>query len=93
MQKSSFKGYKLEFTTNAEKTLKKLDNQIAKQINKKLYDLISGSTNLDIKKLISNNNLYRLRSGDYRIIFKIENQTITILIVDIAHRKEAYRYY
>lgn len=44
---------------------------------------------LDIKKLLGFDNLFRLRVGSFRIIFKFENETF--IIVDILDRKDAYR--
>lgn len=36
-------------------------------------------------------HLWRYRVGDYRIICSIEDQRVTVLVVDIAHRREVYR--
>jgi mRNA interferase RelE/StbE len=48
--------------------------------------------NLDIKKLEGKENpTYRLRSGDYRIIYTIEKQIVTVLVIEIKHRREVYR--
>lgn len=44
----------------------------------------------DIKKLV-NRDGYRLRAGNYRIIYKIDTKSQTITILDVAHRKDAYR--
>ena len=51
MQKSSFAGYVLEFTQQAEKELKKIDKPEAWRIKNKLESLVSGTQNMDIKKL------------------------------------------
>lgn len=34
---------------------------------------------------------YRVRVGDYRVVYKIHDRTITVIVVKIAHRREAYR--
>jgi mRNA interferase RelE/StbE len=36
-------------------------------------------------------NAYRIRSGDYRIIYEIHDNIITVVVIDIGHRREIYR--
>ena len=45
----------------------------------------------DIKKLAGYTDRYRLRVGDYRVIYEIVDEQLIILIVGIGHRREAYR--
>ncbi len=45
----------------------------------------------DIKKLAGYSDRYRLRVGDYRIIYEIADAQLTILVVGVGHRREAYR--
>ena len=45
----------------------------------------------DIKKLAGYSDRYRLRVGDYRIIYEIVDAQLTILVVGVGHRREAYR--
>jgi mRNA interferase RelE/StbE len=45
----------------------------------------------DLKKLTGYSDRYRLRVGDYRIIYEIADRQLIILIVGVGHRREAYR--
>ena len=45
----------------------------------------------DIKKLADHADRYRLRVGDYRVIYEIADQQLIILVVGVGHRREAYR--
>jgi len=45
----------------------------------------------DIKKLAGYSDRYRLRVGDYRIIYEIADEQLIILVVGVGHRREAYR--
>ncbi len=45
----------------------------------------------DIKKLVGYADRYRLRVGDYRVIYEIADEQLVILIVGVGHRREAYR--
>ena len=45
----------------------------------------------DIKKLAGHSDRYRLRVGDYRVIYEIVDEQLIILIVGVGHRREGYR--
>ncbi|HET56315.1 MAG TPA: type II toxin-antitoxin system RelE/ParE family toxin [Ignavibacteria bacterium] len=75
-----------------EKDLNKFPKITIDRIITKIKDLETGKENLDIRKLKSGSD-YRLRVGDYRIIFeydKLENETV-ILLHTVIHRKDAYK--
>ena len=46
---------------------------------------------LDIKKLKHPKNVYRLRIGNYRFLYKIKNDVLIIFMFDAGHRKDIYR--
>ncbi len=79
----------------AADSLRKLSEKQQERIREKINYLSAHSTTfqrdvfLDIVKLKGFDNLYRLRTGDYRIIFKYENGLI--IIANIFDRKDAYR--
>lgn len=76
-------------TKISKKELKKLPLKLQKIILTKILELASISQTNHVKKL-ENSPYFRLRVGDYRVIFQYSSQT-TILIIHIAHRKDAYR--
>ena len=84
--------YKVEFKIALPKLLKKIDKQEALKIVSFLKDirLLSDPYSL-AKKLEGAKDLYRYRVGNYRIICKIYNKELTILVIDIADRKNIYR--
>ena len=43
------------------------------------------------KKLRARENLWRIRSGDYRIIYSIKDERLLVLVIRIGHRREVYR--
>ncbi|MFT5037216.1 MAG: mRNA interferase RelE/StbE [Candidatus Azotimanducaceae bacterium] len=85
--------YKIEYLDKAEKELEKLPKRYITQILLKIDSLQYFQTATGIKKLrgSSDFSLYRVRSGDYRIIFTVEEDKIVIVIIRIAHRKEVYK--
>ncbi|MBS3075659.1 type II toxin-antitoxin system RelE/ParE family toxin [Candidatus Pacearchaeota archaeon] len=79
--------YQIEWKENALREVEKLENSIARRIVKKVDELTENPFSKDIKKLKGCND-FRLRVGDYRIIFSIENTIIQIL--KVGHRRNIY---
>lgn len=44
-----------------------------------------------MKKLAGGQDLYRVRTGDFRIIYRLEDQELVVLVVRIGHRRDVYR--
>jgi mRNA interferase RelE/StbE len=42
-------------------------------------------------KLVGHSNRWRVRAGDYRILYEIEGDVLTVLVIRVAHRREVYR--
>ncbi len=86
--------YKLKFLGKAVEDLKKIDRAQQKIIKQKLLILAKNPAALknNIKKIGGpGRNLYRLRTGSYRVIFKREENQLVIIIIRIGHRKEIYQ--
>jgi len=57
----------------------------------KISILASGNWDrLDLKKLKGSDNSYRIRSGNYRILFEKRESEMVIILISVKHRKEAY---
>lgn len=82
--------YSYEFKIKALKQLKKLDKPVQRKIIEKL-DLVSKEEVLFNNKRLTKFKIgsYRLRIGDYRLIYDIDGKMITILL--LGHRKEIYK--
>ena len=91
MAQSPFQNYTVIFSKRADKFLESLDKQDKQRILQKVRELKTNSKNLDIKKLKSKHDLYRIRVGNYRIIYSIEHEQIIIYIVAIGHRRDIYQ--
>ncbi len=91
MLASNLKGYKLIFTKSAERDIDKINEKNRKNILSKLEMLVSGGKNLDTKKMQDESNTYRLRCGDYRVVYKVKNKEIVVLVIKVGHRREIYK--
>ena len=79
--------FNIKWKEYALQNIEKLESSIARRVVKKVGELSENPFSKDIKRLKSSND-FRLRVGDYRVIFSIEKEVITILKVE--HRKNIY---
>jgi mRNA interferase RelE/StbE len=86
--------WKVKLDTHAVKQLKKLNKQVQQRIVKFLQKRVSSSENPRLfgKPLTGHlSNFWRYRVGDHRLICKIKDKEITVLVINIGHRKEVYK--
>jgi mRNA interferase RelE/StbE len=86
--------YKIEFSEKAKKSIKKLDRQVQKKILDYIDEKICKNPyhkRLGIKLSYEKAGLWRYRVGDYRIICEINDKKITILVLDVGHRRDIYK--
>ena len=85
------KRYAVELTESAEKDLYKLPAKIITRIVEVLKSLEESPRPHGCKKLKGYKNLWRIRVGDYRIIYAIEDVILLIDVREIGHRKNIYK--
>ena len=83
--------YKIEVKKPAAKNLKKIPKGDRKHIIDKIDSLAENPPSLDTTKMKGNNPFYKVRVGDYRIVYEIQEDVLLILIVKVGHRKDIYR--
>lgn len=86
-------SYNIELSRIALKSMGKIPKKDLVRIGMKIDQLSTDPQPIDMKKIQGGENLYRIRSGDYRILYRIFNETVTILVVDVDHRKDVYKKY
>ncbi len=84
--------YEVEISENAEKSLEKVPKKDRLKIIEKIDALEQDPMPLgSIKLQCHKEALYRIRSGDYRVIYSIKKDILLVLVVEIGHRREVYR--
>ena len=83
--------YKIEFKPRAIKQLKKLPTDIITKVSKKIDELAETPGPGNCKKLTDSDHSYRIRTGDYRVVYSIYEQQLIIQLVKIGHRKSIYK--
>lgn len=85
--------YQVEFKKSAAREFgefpKRIQHHIAELL--KLLALSPFSSVLDIKKMKGMDSLYRVRSGDYRILYEVHKSVLRIVVIRVGHRREIYR--
>ena len=84
-------SYKIIIKKNALKYLLKVPKQEARKISGRIDQLAGNPYPEDSKKLKGSENDYRIRIGDYRVIYSLYKQILTIEVIRIRHRKDVYR--
>jgi mRNA interferase RelE/StbE len=83
-------NYNLALTSSAERELKKLPGQVIARIVPRLESLASNPRPSGCKKLRGGDDEWRIRVGDYRMVYIIDDARLQVEVTRIRHRSEAY---
>jgi len=81
--------YTIETSENLEKILDKVPKQDVIRIRDRIRALSNDPRPMNSEKI--DDNLYRVRQGNYRILYKIYDKKLVVVVVTVAHRREVYR--
>jgi mRNA interferase RelE/StbE len=84
-------AYAVELKPAAIRDLKKLSRGLQKRIAAKIDGLTDDPRPRDVEKLSGKEPYYRLRIGDYRIVYEIKENILLVLVIRVSHRREVYR--
>ena len=84
-------AYRVLFSTQAAKQFDKLPHQAKEAWRHKLNALADNPRPHGCVKLAGSHNQYRIRAGDYRILYTLDDRRKIITIYRIRHRREVYR--
>jgi mRNA interferase RelE/StbE len=83
--------FSVQFVRSARKELASLPAKTQDRIIKAIEGLEKDCRPQGSKKLKGSENTFRIRVGDYRVIYEIHEDEIVVLIIRIAHRKDVYK--
>jgi mRNA interferase RelE/StbE len=84
-------AYEVRLKPSAQRALRKLPAQIQSRIGSRLDGLASNPRPPGCEKLGGVDDLYRIRAGDYRVVYQILDAVLVVLVVTIGHRGDVYR--
>ena len=86
-------SYRLAFRPEAEQDLHALDETVRERIFDKLKWLVNNFENLRPEPLTASlKGFYKLRVGDYRVIYRIDRENTLLTVYFIGHRREIYKF-
>jgi len=83
--------YRIQFVRSAAKAYSRLDPVLQRRVDRELNRLKEMPRHAGVIRLQSADELYRVRIGDLRLLFSVEDQILLVLIVKIGHRGSVYR--
>ena len=83
--------YKVIIQKSAVKIIRKLPKDLVTRISRAIDELAKEPRSMGCKKLSGYPNLYRIRVGDWRITYAVEDDQLIVLVIEIAPRNGAYR--
>jgi mRNA interferase RelE/StbE len=84
-------AYAVEFLPSAARQLASLPREVQRRIARSIDGLKENPRPRGVKLLHAEERISRLRMGDYRVLYKIEEDRLVIVVVRVAHRRESYR--
>jgi mRNA interferase RelE/StbE len=83
-------SYRIVFKKSVAKDLRPIPQKDTRRILKRIDSLAEDPRPPGVEKL-SSDEKYRIRQGNYRILYIIEDEIITVTIVKVGHRRDVYR--
>ncbi len=83
-------AYRIDVSPAAARQLRKLDRRVLPQIAQKIDSLANEPRPRGCKKLSGHDSIYRVRVGDYRIVYGIEDRLILVVVMKVGNRAEVY---
>ncbi|MGF1677470.1 MAG: type II toxin-antitoxin system RelE/ParE family toxin [Rivularia sp. (in: cyanobacteria)] len=82
--------YQVALTKSATKELNKLPTDIKNRIDAKILTLASNPRLSGVKKLKGIENTYRVRVGEYRVVYEIYDDVLLVTVIKVGHRSDIY---
>ena len=82
--------HSISISDEAAKQIRRLDKPIRERIRKRIRELAKTPRPAGAQRLRKRPD-WRIRVGDYRIVYRIEDQELVVLVVKVGHRKDVYQ--
>jgi mRNA interferase RelE/StbE len=83
--------YRISFKSSAARELKKMPLELQRRVANKIEQLVEDPRLSGVIKLKGDDDLYRCRVGEYRLVYQIDDSTQKIVVTRVRHRKDVYR--
>jgi len=83
--------YEVQFATSAAKEFRSLPPQLKRRVSSTIDSLSQDPRPPGVRKLVGHEHLYRIRVGQYRVVYEIDDEGQFIRVTRIRHRREVHR--
>ena len=84
-------SYTVQLAPAAKRQLRKLDRSIQERVVRRLDKLEKDPRPPGVEKMEGDESTYRIRLGEYRIVYEIRDKVLVVLVLKVGHRREIYR--
>ncbi|MBE9036774.1 type II toxin-antitoxin system mRNA interferase toxin, RelE/StbE family [aff. Roholtiella sp. LEGE 12411] len=84
-------SYEVEFSRGAKKQFRKLPIDVQQRIQTKINELAIEPRPNGVKKLQAGDNSYRIRVGDYRVVYEVDDDVLIVTVIKVGHRSGIYK--
>ncbi|MEH2289417.1 type II toxin-antitoxin system RelE family toxin [Nostoc sp.] len=84
-------SYEVKFSRDAKKQFRKLPIDVQQRIQTKINDLAIEPRPNGVKKLQGDDNSYRVRVGDYQVVYEVDDDVLIVTVIKLGHRSEIYK--
>ncbi|HOC67862.1 MAG: mRNA interferase RelE [Candidatus Hydrogenedentes bacterium ADurb.Bin101] len=82
--------YSIEFSRRAARQIDELEATLRIRVIKKIEALSDNPRPLGVQKLVGSENDYRIRIGDYRVVYEIRDSVLVVIVIKVTHRRQVY---
>ncbi|MEI6330467.1 MAG: type II toxin-antitoxin system RelE family toxin [Pseudanabaena sp.] len=84
-------SYEVQILPKALRQIKALSVDVRQDISIAIQSLASEPRPIGVKKLSGEKDIYRVRVGNYRVLYRIVDKVLVVVVVSVGHRREVYR--
>ena len=84
-------SYEIQILPKAARQIKALSVEVRQDISLTIQSLANEPRPIGVKKLSGEKDIYRVRVGNYRVLYRIVNKVLVVVVVSVGHRREVYR--
>ncbi|MFO0213760.1 MAG: type II toxin-antitoxin system RelE family toxin, partial [Pseudanabaena sp.] len=84
-------SYEVQILPKAVRQIKALSVEVRQDISLTIQSLANEPRPIGVKKLSGEKDIYRVRVGNYRVLYRIVDKVLVVVVVSVGHRREVYR--
>jgi mRNA interferase RelE/StbE len=84
-------SYEVQILPKAARQIKALSVEVRQDISITIQSLANEPRPIGVKKLSGEKDIYRVRVGNYRVLYRIVDKVLVVVVVSVGHRREVYR--